>query len=313
MLKYRAGTVLIAAFMLFQSGCGGGGSTTTGDVLEAVADTVVTPDTATPDTIAPPDTVVATDVSGCETDCGEMVSVPAGLFMMGCNAEVDTECNDDEKPRHQVYVPTFEIDKYEVTVDLYKACVDAGQCTEPVGKGSSLLNWGVSGKEEHPANGIDWYQAKVFCAWSGKRLCSESEWEKASRGTDGRKYPWGNETATCAYAVMDETGAVGGVTSGCGTYSTMAVGSKPNGVSPCGAMDMSGNVSEWVEDDYHDLYSGAPNDGSAWVDEPRASFRVSRGGSFYSNTFNKLRSSLRESELPAAYGAILGTRCCRSL
>jgi formylglycine-generating enzyme required for sulfatase activity len=233
-----------------------------------------------------------------------MCVVPAGPFMQGCNEAVDTQCSRHEKPFHQVNVPAFEIDKYEVTVSLYKGCVDAGVCSA-ANTVSSYCNWGKAGKEEHPVNCITWHQTGEYCAWAGKRLCSESEWEKASRGTDGRKYPWGNETETCKYAVMDDG------EDGCGTDSTWAVGSKPAGASPYGALDMSGNVCEWVEDDWYDNYTGAPTNGSAWVNDPRASGRVSRGGSFVNFGADYLRSSSRIGVYPAVY-ADYGGRCCRS-
>lgn len=243
--------------------------------------------------------------SGCQPNCGVMVTVPSGPFMQGCNESLDDACDSDEYPYHEVNVPAFEIDKYEVTSSRYGECVDAGGCTEP-STGSSSCNWGESGKDDHPVNCIDWYQAGEYCEWAGKRLCSESEWEKASRGTDGRIYPWGNEEPTCEYCVMDDGD------DGCGTDSTWPVGSKPAGASPYGAHDMSGNVWEWVQDRYHDDYDGAPTDGSAW-ESPSASYRVVRGGGFVSYGAGILRSSLRYYDYPdAGYGVYLGVRCCRS-
>ena len=153
-------------------------------------------------------------------------------------------------------------------------------------------------------NCVDWNQASAFCTWSGKRLCTESEWEKAARGTDGRLYPWGNEGVSCAYAVTDDK---------CGVHGTLPVGSKPAGASPYGALDMAANVAEWVEDDYHSSYDGAPSDESAWVDSPRAASRVQRGGGW--NTigwFPPLRASSRYPEDPAYGGYHGGFRCCRS-
>ncbi len=237
-----------------------------------------------------------------------MVTVPAGSFMQGCNASVDSDCSSPrEYPYHEVNVPAFEIDKYEVTVKEYGNCVTSSACTEP-STVNSYCNWNKSGKAEHPVNCITWHQAGEFCAWAGKRLCSESEWEKASRGTVGRKYPWGSEpSATCEYAVMSE----GGV--GCEAESTWPVGSKPLGTSPYGVLDLSGNVWEWVEDDYHSVYSGAPTNGSAWVEEPRASQRVMRGGSLVNFYASYLRSSNRYADDPARVGGHIGARCCRSI
>ena len=255
------------------------------------------------------------DCGGCGTNCGEMVSVPAGAFMMGCNDAVDTECNSYENPYHEVTVPTFQIDKYEVTVSAARACVNAGGCTVPTGDSAltPYCNLNVVGREEHPVNCASWYQAKEYCAWVGKRLCSEAEWEKASRGTDGRKYPWGNDTATCQYAVMyeEDVEAESGWGPGCGTNLEMAVGSKPAGASPYGALDMSGNMEEWVEDDWHDSYTGAPTNGSAWVDAPRASMRILRGG-YYGYAHDLMRSSMRFTTDPDQNDIWSGVRCCRS-
>jgi formylglycine-generating enzyme required for sulfatase activity len=150
---------------------------------------------------------------------GEMVRVPAGEFTMGSKGG-----HSDEKPEHRVYLEEFYIDKYEVTVAQYRACVEAGACTAP--STGQYYNWGRSERENHPINGVDWDQAQAYCGWAGKRLPSEAEWEKAARGTDGRTYPWGNATPTCGYAVMSQGG------DGCGQDSTWPVGSKPSGASP---------------------------------------------------------------------------------
>ncbi len=261
----------------------------------------------------------------CQESCGEcngtdmcdntdgqceptpMVKVAADAqeieFWQGCNEDLDKQCNDNERPYHKVVVPEFQIDKYEVTVDLYLRCVDKSGCTAPLE--NEGCNQKFADRKSHPVNCINWVQARSFCEWAGKRLCSESEWEKASRGTDGRKYPWGNETATCGYAVMSERGA------GCGVSSTRPVGSKSEGASPYGALDMSGNVWEWVDDDWHDDYTDAPTNGSAWVNDPRESHRVARGGSFTNNA-QFLRSSYRMKSLPSSQETNLGVRCCRT-
>ncbi|CAN0565396.1 unnamed protein product, partial [Laminaria digitata] len=124
-----------------------------------------------------------------------MVSVPAGEFYMGCNERVDSECGDDEKPGKTVHVGAFRIDTTEVTVAAYKKCVDAGACSSGnfrTKSESKYCNWGHSGRGTHPMNCVNWAGADKYCKWVGKRLPSEKEWEKAARGTDGRKYAWGN-------------------------------------------------------------------------------------------------------------------------
>ncbi|MBI5528088.1 MAG: formylglycine-generating enzyme family protein [Deltaproteobacteria bacterium] len=232
---------------------------------------------------------------------GDMCDVPAGAFMMGCNVAVDTECYSDEKPYHSVTVPWFKIDKYEVTAAEYKACVTASGCT--AAKTESGCNYNVAGKESHPINCVDWNQAKAYCTWVGKKLPTEAEWEKAARGTDGRKYPWGNDVLDCNRAVHP--------VSPCSNSGTATVDSKPTGASPYGAMDMVGNVWEWVEDDWHDTYTSAPSDGSAWVDAPRGSSRVLRGGGWRNYGSRGLRASVRVNYNPTFRYFYIGFRCSR--
>jgi len=235
---------------------------------------------------------------------GDMVMVPAGEFMMGCNSKVDKQCAEaeDEKPYHKVYLDAFYIDKFEVTVQQYGACVQAGNCSNPNTGGA--CNWGVSGRETHPINCIDWNQADTFCKWAGKRLPTEAEWEKAARGTDGRKYPWGNREASCSYAVMWENGQ-----SGCGKNSTWPVGSKPSGASPYGAMDMAGNVWEWVADWYGaNYYQSSPR--SNPTDTASGTGRVLRGGGWDDSPLI-LRPSLRLRFDPSSRSDFLGVRCAR--
>lgn len=250
---------------------------------------------------------------GCDTGrcLPEMVSVPAGAFWMGANRDgtqcpanaLDTGARADETPCHQVTLQAFRVDKYEVTVAAYKTCVDAGGCTVPACT-HALKTWGVAGKEQHPMTCLSWIHADAYCRWAGRRLCSESQWERAARGSDGRMYPWGNQTPTCQYAVMNEGGE------GCGTNSTAVVGSKAAGASPYGALDMVGNASELVEDDWHPGYTGAPTDGTAWLDTPRTGSRIERGRGLTS-IGGVLTVTIREEISADASDTINGARCCR--
>jgi len=254
-----------------------------------------------------------------------MVPVPAGPFFMGCNVALDEECSDHEKPQHEVTVPAFLVDVYEVTAAEYAECVRAGACSGDT-SGATYWSWctpGVDGKEQNPANCLDWTQAAAYCLWAGRRLCTAAEWEKAARGgcelyqdcaVETPVYPWGSEPATCKKAVMDDGG------SGCGEFGTKPVGTKPDGVSPYGAMDMAGNVSEWVQDCWHfdyneseeGLYGSPPSDGSAWEGAMCANeLRVVRGGSFYYFATN-LRASWRETKEVTDSSAMTGFRCCKS-
>ena len=237
-----------------------------------------------------------------------MVTIPEGAFMMGCNTSVDNNCHEDgrENPYHLVNVPEFEIDVTEVTQGQYRDCFDNDRCTAPLT--GNRCNWNEdesqSGREGHPVNYVSWTQAKAYCEWSGKRLCTESEWEKAARGTDERIYPWGNQEANCTWAVMDDGGGYG-----CGENRTWPVGSKPPGIH--GLYDMAGNVREWVEDDYHGNYENAPSDGSAWIDTPRASIQVLHGGGPHHTSIH-LRASFRYAPNQGGNDFSLGARCCRS-
>ena len=239
--------------------------------------------------------------ASCATD---MVEVPAGAFWMGCNAAVDTECDSDEKPQHQVTLSAYLIDATEVTVAAYAACVQAGACTEPDTGG--YCNWGAADRAEHPVNCVDWDQAGAYCAWAEKRLPTEAEWEKAARGTDGAVYPWGNGAASCTLAVYDD-----GSENGCGTGGTLPVGSRPAGASPYGALDMAGNVWEWVSDwfggSYYDTSPSKNPDGPV-----SGSDRVIRGGGFYYGAAY-LRASSRHGNSPGDPNGHFGFRCARSI
>ncbi|MGI6682080.1 MAG: SUMF1/EgtB/PvdO family nonheme iron enzyme [Myxococcota bacterium] len=238
-----------------------------------------------------------------ETGGVEWVRIPGGSFNMGSN---DGDSYDNEKPVHRVTVRTFEMTKTQVTVEQYKACVDAGACTAPDTGGS--CNWGQSDRGKHPINCVDWHQAQAYAKWAGGRLPSEAEWEYAAR-SGGRdwKYPWGNENATCERAVMDD-----GSGNGCGRgNTTWPVCSKPKGNTTHGLCDMAGNVWEWVQDWYHDSYKGAPTDGSAW-EKPTGSFRVGRGGSWYDSA-SYVRAANRDFGDPRRRSDCLGFRLAKSV
>jgi formylglycine-generating enzyme required for sulfatase activity len=239
------------------------------------------------------------------TKGGPMVIIPDGEFMMGCNKAVDNQCSDDEKPYHQVYLDAFYIDKYEVTVTEYDKCVNEGKCKAPRSKSDNqYCNLGYSDRGDHPVNCVNWDQTNSYCAWAGKRLPTEAEWEKAARGTDGRKYPWGNKKAYCDYVVMSQRGR------GCDRNSTWPVGSKPKGASAHGVMDMAGNVWEWVQDWYDGNYYGVsparnPSGPSYGND------RTLRGGSWYGSFLGDFRASYRYRGNPTSREYNVGFRCAR--
>ena len=253
----------------------------------------------------------------CEQDTidpPEMVDVPAGEFQMGCNPAVG-ECGSDEKPYHAVTLSAYKIGKYEVAAGEYQECVTNGACNnsnknEPhyyTSTDHSPCNLGAIGKDGHPMQCVTWYGAKAYCEWIGGRLPTEAEWEKAARGTDGRKYPWGNEKATCDYAVMDDGGAGG---EGCGTGGTMPIGSKEAGKSPYGAYNMAGNVWEWVNDRYDGTYyETSPANNPAGPETGDG--RVLRGGSWGNASGGNLSASNRDYITPGDASTSRGFRCAK--
>lgn len=224
--------------------------------------------------------------------------VPEGEFLMGSVAS-DVEAKDDEKPQHTIQLDAYWIDKTEVTNAQYRKCVEARGCEQP---GGSAYNDG--GKANHPVVNVSWKEANAYCAWAKRRLPTEAEWEKGARGTDGRRYPWGNgdPNATLANFAMNVKG-------------TRPVGSYEAGASPYGALDMAGNVWEWVQDWYHsEYYRNAPRSNPQGPE--RGDWRVLRGGSWYLGS-SRVRAANRDffySGFP--FGFPLGDggfRCARSL
>ena len=211
----------------------------------------------------------------------EMVQIPAGEFWMG------NDSAKNESPRRQVYLDAFWIDKYEVTVAPYSRFKVA------TGRWQEILssNW--------PAGDVGWPEASAYCAWVGKRLPTEAEWEKAARGTDGRKYPWGDQSLSSRAN-----------TRASGSTQRVAVGSFPTGVSPYGVHDMVGNVSEWVADWYDEnYYRSAPNRNPKGPASGR--FRVMRGNSY--DSWGEPRVSHRSYSQPVepfVNGAV-GFRCAQ--
>lgn len=229
---------------------------------------------------------------------GGMISISASAFLMGDGGNVLAS------PVHEVVVPTFWIDQHEVTVSAYADCVSQSVCSAP--GIAEDCNWQVPDRDNHPINCVSWDAAAAYCEWVGGRLCSEAEWEKAARGLNPWNYPWGNEEATCARAVMKDSQGV----NGCGQNTTWSVGSKPTGASLDLVYDLAGNVNEWVEDCWHGSYQNAPADGSAWIENCEAERRLSRGGAFNSGA-SSLQSFYRIHRAPDVLLSSQGFRCCR--
>lgn len=216
-----------------------------------------------------------------------MMLVPAGEFVMGSNDNMAAA-----KPAHTVYLDTFYIDEFEVTNARYLECVEAGACT--AGGGTRLRNPIFS---EHPVMDVNWYMAHDYCEWRGARLPTEAEWEKAARGTDERKFPWGNDPVTCELARYGD----------CGWF-TVPVGQHPKGVSPYGVHDMAGNAWEWTNDWYNvDYYSVSPSENPTGPEE-ETGWKSSRGGAWFYHA--DLMTSIWRNHAPVDVGySYLGFRC----
>ena len=205
-------------------------------------------------------------------DTSAMIRIPAGPFLMGSN-----DGPEDERPQHKVDLSEFFIDRTKVTNGQFAAFLNAVGPRGPRGENYYDVDdndsrahrrdgrWRAdAGHENHPVVEASWPGARAYCAWAGKRLPTEAEWEKAARGADGRKFPWGNEAP-------DRTRAhFGG-----GWNELRPVGSFPKGASPYGALDMAGNGWEWVSS----LYRPYPYDAADGREDPTSGqVRGTRGG-----------------------------------
>ena len=172
----------------------------------------------------------------------DMLPVPGGTFIMGADGIGER----DEQPAHRVTVQAFLLDKTEVTNGKYLECVNAQACKpyrDNVARGFHAGPEAGFRAPDQPVVGVSWYDAKGYCAFRGKRLPAEAEWERAARGDDDRKYAWGNEPPDGTHACYGRKVGAKGAT-------TMPVGSFPDGRGPYGHFDLTGNVWEWTNDIY---------------------------------------------------------------
>lgn len=241
-----------------------------------------------------------------------MILIPAGTFQMGCDTSVDVYACENpslfngrgmELPLHTVYLNEYLVDTYPVTNARYAACVSAHACNPPASSPLDLWYLGNTSDTRnsyfnnpiyanYPVIHVDWYDAKDFCLWDGKRLPTEAEWEKAARGSaDTRSYPWGNTHPDCT------TENFRSFTNGMCVGDTTEVGTYPMTFSPYGVGDVSGNVWTWVNDWYGEsYYSVSPAANPQGPSSPMPSSgdncdncRVLRGGSFsFSDNYSRV-------------------------
>jgi serine/threonine-protein kinase len=235
----------------------------------------------------------------------KIVYVPAGEFVMG------GEVYYDERPIHIVDLDAYWIDQTEVTNGMFAVFLTEEGNREEAGvtwldssdEDTTIHlaadSWQVDrGYEEYPVGEVTWYGANAYCSWAGRRLPTEAEWEKAARGTNGNTYPWGNNAPTSELLNFNDN--VG---------STTKIGSYPNGAGPYGALDMAGNVWEWVADRHSRTYyaTSPPNNP---LGPETGFFRVLRGGAWnYRETY--ARSVHRNRGIPTISHDFIGFRCAR--
>ena len=269
-----------------------------------------------------------------------MVFIPAGEFLMG---SPEGEGAYDEHPQHKVFLDAYYIDKYEVTNAQFVEFVEAtGYVTDAERRVHGITVWnpkevpylklstfsGVNWRSPHawrtldniilhpkvwenniiekmgcPVIQVSWNDAQAYCAWAGKRLPTEAEWEKAARGTDGRKWPWGNDFFADIQGVTLHACITGD--------EPQPVGSFPTGISPYGVYNMAGNVQEWVAD-FHgeDYYAHSPKSNPRGPEEGK--FRVLRGGSWRHQKSHLVLSANRNYQVPDYCSNFVGFRCAVS-
>jgi len=255
-----------------------------------------------------------------------MVYIPAGEFLMGstdsevaaaldlcklyhddCDRDWRTYFLEAEQPAHLVALDGFWIDRTHVTNAQYAQCVAAGHCEESEYADHPRFRWS---KPDHPVVGVDWYDATAYCEWAGARLPTEAQWEYAARGPERRVFPWGDSfdgtRLNFCDVNCDRNHRVREYNDG--YTNTAPVGSYPEGASWCGALDMAGNVRDWVADWYGPYPSGpqvnptGPESG-LWP--------VLRGGA-YSSTPYSMRSAKRmQGCAPTMRQSVIGFRCAK--
>ena len=242
---------------------------------------------------------------------GSMILIPEGEFIMGNN-----DGPKNERPEHTIWLDAYYIDRFEVTMAEYQKLLDDDYSIEP----PPLWDDGAAMSEasDRPAVGVRWPDAEKYCASVGKRLPTEAEWEKAARGTDGRRYPWGHMQPFVDIARYNQgvtgwvsyTLTLAPVTSG---VSGMSIrhGLKTGGKSPYGLYHMSGNAAEWVADWYDRYYyEDSPEKNPTGPEE--GDRKVLRGGSWEDEPRN-IRVTSRATAESGFSDLTIGFRCAKDV
>jgi formylglycine-generating enzyme required for sulfatase activity len=226
-------------------------------------------------------------------DGAPAVMIPAGTIFIG---------DDESSPRREVFVDAFYLDKHEVTVARY------GDFLKATGNVKPPEEWETADLKIHaglPVVGVDWQDASSYCQWAGRRLPTDAEWERAARGTDERKYPWGNEPPSAEHARFAKNYQNSVYQDG-----VAAVGAHPKGASPLGIDDLSGNAWEWVADWYTESFPRTdrrnPKGPASGTD------KVLRGGGWYDPP-ERLTGTKRMHAPPEHRDDSVGFRCASTV
>ncbi|MGZ5121900.1 MAG: formylglycine-generating enzyme family protein [Burkholderiales bacterium] len=250
---------------------------------------------------------VTTPLGSAQPVLSEMVAIPAGPFTMGTK-----EGPEDERPAHEVTLAAYDIDRFPVTNVQFAEFLNAVSA-KPAASAHLFdfddpdarlhrqgERWTADREyENHPVIEVPWRGAVAYCTWRGKRLPTEAEWEKAARGTDGRRYPWGNDLPDRRRARYES-----------GYNETAPVDASAAGTSPYGVRDMSGNAWEWVSSAYR-AYPYRADDGRE--DQKPGPVRSTRGGG-HDSAASEITTTQRGRTLsrnPASGHHNIGFRCAR--